>query len=257
MKLNFDYYGTTPGNISLIILHGLYGSASNFRGLAKVYAQDFDVYCLDLRNHGASPHSDDISYPLMADDVIELMDDQNITKANIVGHSMGGKTAMQIALSYPERVNKLLVSDIAPVKYEHRHSKIFEGLNAINLDQIETRGQAEQILKDYEDDAGIRLFLLTNLVRNDDGGFKWRLNLAALEQHYDYIADAPQGINYDGETLFIRGELSDYIQDQYVPEIFEIFTNAKIETIVDGGHWLHAQKPKEFSDLLMNFFKEN
>lgn len=257
MKLNFDHYGNTLGNKSLIILHGLYGSASNFKGLAKVYAQKFDVYCVDLRNHGASPHSDDMSYPLMADDVIELMDDQNVTKANIVGHSMGGKTAMQVALSYPERVNKLLVSDIAPVKYEHHHSKIFEGLNAINLDQIETRSQAEQILKEYEGDAGIRLFLLTNLVRNDAGGFKWRLNLAALEHQYDHIADAPHGINYDGETLFIRGELSDYIHDQYVPETLEIFTNAKIETIADGGHWLHAQKPQEFSDLLMRFFNED
>lgn len=255
MKLNFDQYGEDPSKTDMIILHGLYGSASNFRGLAKLYAKHWNVYCLDLRNHGASPHSDEMSYPVMASDVIEFMNDHNITKANIVGHSMGGKTAMQIALSYPKRVNKLLISDIAPVKYEHHHSKIFKGLNAINLNQVKTRGQAELILKDYEDDAGIRLFLLTNLVRDDDGGFKWRLNLAALEHQYDYIADAPQGINYDGETLFVRGELSDYIDDQYVPETLEIFTNARIETITGGGHWLHAQKPKEFSEILLNFLK--
>ena len=254
MKLNFDKFGDNAKNPPLIILHGLYGSASNFRGLAKQYAKHFTVYCLDLRNHGASPHSYDVSYPLMAADVIEFMDDHKIKTSNIVGHSMGGKTAMQIALSYPERISKLLISDIAPVKYGHHHERIFEGLNAINLSQIKTRGDAELILKDYVDDPGIRLFLLSNLVRLDDGGFKWRINMPALNDNYDEIADAPKGVSYAGKTLFVRGELSDYIHDRHVPETLQIFTNAKIETIEGGGHWLHSQKPKEFTELLMNFF---
>lgn len=259
MKLNFDKFGDDKfgddnNKKDLIILHGLFGSASNFRGLAKLYASHFNVYYLDLRNHGNSPHSDQMSYPLMAADVIEFMDNQNIRKANIVGHSMGGKTAMQIALSYPTRIDKLLISDIAPVKYPHHHQTIFEGLRAINLDELTSRSNAEQILKDYVDDPGIRMFLLTNLVRLDDGGFKWRINIPALYDNYQHIADEPKGISYDGPTLFIRGELSDYIHDQYVPETLEMFPNAKIETIAEGGHWLHAQKPKEFTELLLDFF---
>lgn len=253
MKLNFDNFDDGTGQPVLIILHGLFGSGSNFRGLAKEYAKYFNVYCLDLRNHGKSPHSSEMSYPIMAADVVEFMDDQNIDKANILGHSMGGKTAMQIALSYPERIIKLLISDIAPVIYPHHHQRIFEGLNAINMSQLKSRGQAEQILKDYVDDPGIRMFLLTNLVRLDGGGFKWRINIAALDDNYDHIAEAPEGFTYDGETLFVRGELSDYIHDQYVPETLDIFTNARIETIQGGGHWLHSQKPQEFSKILLDF----
>jgi len=254
MKLNFDTYGETTNASSLIILHGLYGSASNFRGLAKFYASEYQVYCLDLRNHGASPHSDEMSYPLMADDVLEFMDDQNIDKAHILGHSMGGKTAMQFALSYPDRVDKLVIGDIAPVVYPHHHETIFEGLNAIALDQITSRGQAEQVLKDYVDEAGVRLFLLTNLVRTDDG-FKWRINIPALINNYDHIAAAPEGISYEGITLFIRGEKSEYVEEQYVPETLEFFPNAKIETIDDCGHWLHSEKPQEFSKILLDFLK--
>lgn len=255
MKLNFDQYGDDPAKKPLIILHGLYGSASNFRGLAKIYAADFTVYCLDLRNHGSSPHSDKMSYPLMAADVIEFMDDQNIKKAHILGHSMGGKTAMQIALHYPDRVDKLVVGDIAPVLYPHHHERIFEGLQSIPLDKISSRGEADKILAQYVDEAGVRLFLLTNLVRNEEGKFQWRINLPVLIREYEHISAAPDGIAFEGETLFIRGDRSDYISDDYVPEILALFPNAKIETIDDCGHWLHSEKPKEFSELLLDFLK--
>ncbi|HPF47266.1 MAG: alpha/beta fold hydrolase [Alphaproteobacteria bacterium] len=255
MKLNFDQYGDDPSKKLLIILHGLYGSASNFRGLAKIYAADFNVYCLDLRNHGSSPHSDQMSYPLMAADVIEFMDDQNLEKAHILGHSMGGKTAMQIALHFPDRVDKLVVGDIAPVVYPHHHERIFEGLQAIPLDQISSRGEADKILSQYVDEAGVRLFLLTNLVRNDEGIFQWRINLPVLIREYEHISAAPDGTPFDGETLFIRGDRSDYVSDDYVPEILALFPNAKIETIDHCGHWLHSEKPKEFSKLLLDFLK--
>jgi len=255
MKLNFDHYGENSENSPLIIIHGLYGSASNFRGLAKTYAQYYHVYCVDLRNHGNSPHSDEMSYPLMAADVIEFMDDQHIEKTHILGHSMGGKTAMQMALGYPKHIDKLVLGDIAPILYPNHHERIFEGLCAIPIDQIKTRSEAEQVLKDYVDEAGVRLFLLTNLVRNDDGGFSWRINIPALINNYDHIAAAPEGLPYDGETLFIRGENSDYLMDQYVPETLEFFPNARIETIDDCGHWLHAEKPQQFSKILLDFLE--
>ncbi len=255
MKLNFDQYGDNPSKKPLIIIHGLYGSAANFRGLAKIYAADFNVYCIDLRNHGNSPHSDEITYSLMAGDVIEFMDDQGIDLAHLLGHSMGGKTAMQMALDHPMRIDKLVLGDIAPVLYPHHHEKIFEGLLKIPLDQIKSRGEADQILSEYVKEAGVRLFLLTNLKRNDDGVFEWRINLSGLIREYDNIAAAPDGISYDGETLFIRGENSDYLADEYVPVTLEMFPNARIETIEDCGHWLHSEKPKEFSEILLRFLK--
>ncbi|MDG1996366.1 MAG: alpha/beta fold hydrolase [Emcibacteraceae bacterium] len=256
MKLNFDQYGDDASKKPLIIIHGLYGSAANFRGLAKIYAEDFIVFCIDLRNHGNSPHSEKITYSLMAEDVIEFMDDQGIRKAHILGHSMGGKTAMQLALNYPDRIDKLVIGDIAPVEYPHHHETIFEGLLAIPVANIERRGEAEQVLKHYVAEAGVRLFLLTNLIRADDGqGFKWRINIAALIGEYKHIQAAPEGISYEGETLFIRGANSDYIADEYVPETLEFFPNANIETIDDCGHWLHSEKPKEFSEIMLNFLR--
>ena len=254
MKLNFDQYGEDANKKPLIIIHGLYGSAANFRGLAKIYAEHYIVFCIDLRNHGNSPHSDEISYSLMAEDVIEFMDDQGIKKAHILGHSMGGKTAMQLALNHPERIDKLVIGDIAPVDYAHHHETIFEGLLAIPVANIESRGEAEQILKHYVEEPGVRLFLLTNLVRANDGvGFKWRINLPALIGEYQHIQAAPDGISYNGETLFIRGANSDYVADEYIPETLEIFPSAKIETIDDCGHWLHSEKPQEFSKILLEF----
>lgn len=256
MKLNFDQYGTDANKKPLIIIHGLYGSAANFRGLAKIYAEDFIVFCVDLRNHGNSPHSDEITYSLMAEDIIEFMDDQGIMKAHILGHSMGGKTAMQLALNHPERVDKLVIGDIAPVEYPHHHETIFEGLMAVPVANIDRRGEAEQVLKNYVPEAGVRLFLLTNLVRAEQGpGFQWRINLPALIGEYKHIQAAPEGPAYEGDTLFIRGDRSDYIADEYVPETLEIFPNAKIETIDDCGHWLHSEKPKEFSEILLNYLR--
>lgn len=255
MKLNFDQYGEDAAKDPLVIIHGLYGSAANFRGLAKIYATDFNVYCLDLRNHGNSPHSDEITYSLMAADVAKFMDDQGIDKAHILGHSMGGKTAMQLALNHPERIDKLVLGDIAPVLYPHHHEKIFEGLVALPLDEISSRGDADRKLAEHVDEAGVRAFLLTNLKRNDDGAFEWRINLPALISEYDNIAAAPEGISFDGETLFIRGANSDYVADEYIPEILEMFPNARIETIDDCGHWLHSEKPKEFSEILLRFLK--
>lgn len=256
MKLNADYYPAQPDEAALIIIHGLFGSAGNFRSLAKPYSEFFNVHCLDLRNHGASPHADDISYALMASDVIEFMNDNHIDAANIMGHSMGGKVAMQLAFDYPERINKLLIADIAPVQYPHHHQNVFAGLTSIDFSQAKTRGDVELGLKKHIDDAGVRSFLLTNLVRQDTGLFKWRINVPALINNYPEISAAPKGSGYLGETLFIRGANSDYIHDQHVASTLELFPNARIETINDCGHWLHAEKPAEFSRILLDFVRQ-
>lgn len=254
MKLHFDKYGTGP---VLIILHGLFGSASNFRGLARRYGEHFETYCLDLRNHGASPHDDVMSYPVMAQDIVGFMDDQDINKAFVLGHSMGGKVAMQLALDHPGRVEKIIVGDIAPVRYPPHHKAVFDGLNAVDLLAISSRGEAEEILKDYVEDKGVRLFLLTNLARKPEGGFEWRINIKVLQEEYDHIAIGVTGGPYNGPALFIRGALSDYVKDEHFEGIRDLFPAAKIKTIPDTGHWLHAEKPEEFSALLFDFLKDN
>jgi len=253
MKLNFDHFGSGK---PLIIIHGLFGSASNFRSLARIFAETYSVYCLDLRNHGMSGHDDDVSLTAMAGDLLEFMLDQNLDKASIMGHSLGGKVAMQFALHHPDKIEKLILGDIAPVQYTHHHNGIFEGLNAINLDQINSRKEAELVLKDYVEEPGVRLFLLTNLVRADGGGFRWRVNIKALEEGYDHIAAAPQGQDFSGPTLFIRGGLSHYITDKNIPTLKQFFPNAEIATIKGAGHWLHAEKPQEYSKLMLDFLAE-
>ena len=254
MKLNFEQVGNGPG---LIILHGLFGSASNFRTLARQIGEFHTVYSLDLRNHGASPHDSDVSFDVMAADIIEFMDDHNIQETNLMGHSLGGKVAMQVALSHPDRISKLIAGDIAPVEYPHHHDGIFDGLNAVNRSDVSSRKEADAILADYVAIPEVRLFLLTNLVRKDDGSLGWRINVSALEGGYEYIAKKPEGHPYPGPSLFIRGALSDYVREDYYPAIYALFPQAKIVTMDGTGHWLHAEKPQEYKRIVLDFLKED
>ncbi|MBL4802755.1 MAG: alpha/beta fold hydrolase [Emcibacter sp.] len=252
MELKFDQVGQGP---NLIIIHGLFGSASNFRTLAKQFGEFYTVYSLDLRNHGASPHDDDVSFKAMAMDVIEFMDKHDIEQAAIMGHSLGGKVTMQIALNFPERVSKVIIGDIAPVKYPHHHDRIFDGLNAVMKADVSSRKEADQVLVDYIDIPAVRLFLLTNLSRTPDKSLVWRINVKGLEQGYEYITQKPVGTAYTGPSIFIRGELSDYVKEEYFPGIYELFPKAEIVTLENAGHWLHAEKPKEYMEIALNFLK--
>lgn len=250
MKLNFDQTGSGPG---LIILHGLFGSASNFRTLAKQFGEHYTVYCLDLRNHGKSPHDDEISFEAMASDIIEFMDNHDIEKTAVMGHSLGGKVAMQIALNHPSRISKLIAGDIAPVEYPHHHDRIFEGLNEVSRRFPASRKEAGIILEDYVEIPDVRLFLLTNLTRTDDGALVWRINVNGLESGYENLAAKPYGTVYTGPALFIRGALSDYVRQEYFPAIYELFPTAEIITLAGTGHWLHAEKPKEYTEIVLEF----
>ena len=254
MKLNFFHVGNGP---NLIIIHGLFGSASNFRTLAKQFAESYSVYCVDLRNHGNSPHDDDISFDAMAADIMEFMQDHGLETASIMGHSLGGKVAMQLALTHPDVIEKLIIGDIAPVPYPHHHDRIFEGLNAIDNSQIESRKQAEKILSDYVDIPAVRLFLLTNLVRCEEKGFKWRINVSGLQHNYHLVSRTPVGDPYLGKTLFIRGDLSDYVKSEYYPAIHGMFPNAEIQTLEGTGHWLHAEKPVEYCKMVLEFLDKD
>jgi len=252
MKLNYRQYSTVGH--PLLILHGLFGSISNWNWHSNKLSEQYAVYALDLRNHGASPHAEQMDYPVMAMDVIEFMDAHKIGSAHLLGHSMGGKVAMQLALEHPQRVDKLVVADIAPVNYASEHDKVFDGLQAIDLQQITSRTQADKMLAEHVGDEVVRQFLLTNLVRAQDGRFHWRINLPVLAKSYLQLRAAPAGDGiFDKPVLFIKGALSNYITEDHQQEIAKKFPQAGLKIIMQTGHWLHAEKPQTFYHLVSDF----
>jgi esterase len=252
LQLNFKKYGTAPEN--LIIIHGFLGSLDNWQTLAIEFSKNFSVYTIDMRNHGKSPHTEHHSIKLMVEDLANFMKLNKINTTHLLGHSMGGKVAMQFAINYPEKIDKLIIVDIAPREYKHGHDSIFEALNAIDLSQITRRKEAEDKMMHLVPDFGTRQFLLKNLTSTASGAYTWKMNLKVLQNDYNEIVAQ---IEYNGiylkPVLFIRGSLSLYIKPADEVEIIEHFVNAKIETIGNAGHWLHAEKPKEFYELVVSF----
>ncbi|SFR82625.1 esterase [Marinobacter daqiaonensis] len=248
----------------LLLLHGLFGSLENLGGINQRLQDSWQIHGLDLRNHGRSPHTDTMDYPRMAEDVVRYLDSQQIETASLIGHSMGGKTAMQVALSYPDRVDRLVVADIAPVTYKPRHDAILEGMKALDLATIKSRGEADKALEAHVETPEVRMFLLKNLVRvpesekKDDGAtFRWRLNLPVIEACYQNLADAPKGEGpFEGPVLFIKGENSAYIQKKHHDRIQTLFPAARVEEIPGTDHWLHAEKPDEFARLCRQFLQQ-
>ncbi len=241
----------------LLIMHGLFGTLDNWQTLGRQYAETHQVYLIDLRNHGRSPHSDDLSYQLMSDDVAAFIKQHQIQNPVVLGHSMGGKVAMNLALQHPELLEKLIVADIAPKAYPPHHDEIIEGFRSIDLATLENRQQADEQLAQRVPDLGTRLFLLKNLYRKDDNSFGWRLNLDAIEKNLDNVlgnieSDQP----FTKPTLFIRGGNSRYIKpEKDMDQIQSLFPNAKLHTIEGTGHWLHAEKPEEFYRISMEFLQ--
>lgn len=253
MQLNYKEFGQGD---PIIILHGLFGTLDNWQTVAKKLAEDHTVYIVDQRNHGRSPHVDAHDYPSMAEDLRQFMEDNWIYKAHIIGHSMGGKTAMQFALDFPDMVDKLVVVDISPKGYPGGHHEIFDALLSLDLSNIEDRKQADEHLAQSIDDAGVRLFLMKNLSREKDGGYKFKMNLPILYKHYDEILAPVIGDDsFDGETLFIRGGKSKHMENGDAVGINELFSNAIIETLPGAGHWVHADAPDELLGLVKRFLE--
>lgn len=251
MLLNYKSYGQgTP----LILLHGLFGSTDNWHGIATRLADQFHVVVPDLRNHGLSPHSDEITYPVMAADVAELLATLGLPSALILGHSMGGKVAMQLALTRPELVQKLIVADMSPRAYTPLHNEIIAALNSLDVASFSTRTEIEETLAGPIPSLNLRRFLLKSLGRNAAGAFEWKINLTGLARGYSNLRAAVTGPHpYTGPTLFIRGSKSEYICATGEPSIPELFPRATISTIPDAGHWLHADNPEEFTRLVREF----
>lgn len=257
MGLNFRQYGETGK--PLLILPGLFGNLGNWGRHSKELAKNHAVYGVDLRNHGDSMHCDEMNYLVMAEDIKELLAGLGIESCYMMGHSMGGKVAMQLALNAPGLVDKLIVVDIAPVDYPRQakgHKHVIAGMQALNLDKLNSRAGAERKLADFIGDEATRKFVLANLVRKESGGYRWRLNLAAIAANYDRLREKPVADRpYEKPTLFIKGALSDYIQEQHRAGILELFPNAEVKTIIGAGHWLHADKPRAFRKIVLGFLQ--
>lgn len=238
-------------------MHGMFGSLSNLGVVGRVLADSYKVIAVDLCNHGDSPHSQEMGYPSMATDIIELMDDLNLPKADLLGHSMGGKIGMQVAMNYPNRVNKLIVADIAPVEYKpDRHGGVLEGLTALADARPASRKDADQLLATYVHEASVRAFLLKNLIRDKDGKFDLRLYMDGIvANYYDTLTLAPTGEPSPAPTLFIKGEDSAYIQDKHRSEVLRLFPRAQLKVIANTGHWLHAEKPETFNKIVGDFLR--
>ena len=240
----------------LIIMHGVFGSSDNWQTLGKVFAEHHKVYLVDLRNHGNSPHSREFNYPLMVADIVELMEDEQLDTAHILGHSMGGKVAMHLATSHPQRVRKLIVVDIAPKYYPPHHQQIFEGFHAVTLSTLKNRKEADEQMAQVITNIGVRQFILKNLDRNKDGSFEWKLNLNAIESAIDKVGEGlEENVHFEGSALFIAGGNSDYIMERDTEIIHQYFPKSTIITIKGAGHWVHAEKPQELGDLVINYLK--
>ena len=255
MKLNFREIG--EGNETLIIIHGLFGSLDNWATLGKGFAQGRKVYLIDQRNHGKSPHDEGFSYDLMADDLEEFMNDHDIKKATILGHSMGGKTAMKFAMKFPERIEKLIIADIGPKYYPPHHQTIIKALTSLDLAVMKSRGEGDKMMAEVISEFGIRQFLLKNLTRNGQKQFEWKINLYGIIESIDNVGEGLEAsLHYNGSTLFIRGDRSDYVLDEDVDAIQEQFPNSQLLTIQGAGHWVHAEQPEALFNAVTNFFNE-
>ncbi|MBF6640657.1 alpha/beta fold hydrolase [Flavobacterium sp. J49] len=241
----------------LLIIHGFLGMSDNWKSFGSLYAAEgFQVHMLDLRNHGRSFHSNEFSYALMANDVLEYCQHHQLKNISVIGHSMGGKVAMLLATTYPELVEKLIVADIGPKYYAPHHQDILAGLNAVDFSTKPDRAEVEETLYPFIPDFGTRQFLMKNLYWVESGQLAFRFNLPVFNAKIETIGEAlPNQNHFDKPSMFIRGGNSKYILDSDVPEIQKHFPNFKLATIPNVGHWLHAENPKLFFEETIKFLK--
>lgn len=243
----------TGAGSPVVLIHGLFGSLENLGAIARPLSEHHQAYAIDLPNHGRSPHQSGMDLDAMASVVGAWMDGAELDEAHFVGHSLGGKVAMELALRQPHKVRSLAVIDIAPVPYSARHDEVFRGLLAIHPAQLMKRAEADDILQAFVPELPIRSFLLKNLAKAADGHFHWRMNLADIHQQYAQLVKGNCSGRFAGPVLFLKGGESGYIQQEHREAILERFPRAKLKTVANTGHWLHAEKPRAVAKLLENF----
>ncbi|WP_339785105.1 alpha/beta fold hydrolase [uncultured Imperialibacter sp.] len=236
----------------LIILHGLFGASDNWLTIGKSLSEHFEVYLVDQRNHGQSFHDPEHNFDVMAEDLANFIKENNITQPIVLGHSMGGKVAMNYALSHPGELEKLIVVDISPRGYKVHHDQILKGLKSIDLGSLDSRKEADDQLAKYVPNLGERQFLLKSLSRTGDG-FEWKINVAAIDINIGLIVGEIDGEPNPVPALFIDGENSNYIRDIDLPIIKKLFPDSQVVTIKNAGHWVHAEQPEAFLETLMAF----
>jgi len=240
----------------IIILHGLFGLSDNWVSIGKLLSENYQVIIPDLRNHGQSPHSSIFNYDAMAGDILELMDDLELSSVIIMGHSMGGKVAIQFALHYPERTGKLIVVDMSMRQYveSQLQLEIIKAMMAIDFDKIESRSEISEMLKHSIRDEKVRLFIMKNLYRVTRTHLGWRPDLQSIYQNIDYVFEAISGDTvYEGPSLFIHGDDSDYVLESDTKEIYHHFPRAVFKIVPDAGHWVHADNPEGFLKEVIAF----
>lgn len=258
MILHYRKYESAAGATAdaLLILHGLYGQQGNWATLARQFANTFTVYALDLRNHGQSAHMDSMSLDALAQDVADTMKALGLSSANLLGHSLGGKVAMLLALQQPLLVKRLVVVDIAPVAYAKGDEQVLQGLCALELQSLQSRTAADTALSEYVPAKNVRDFLLANLQKGPDNNFVWRFNLPVIKQFFSQLIDWPSsGRLFTGPALFIKGELSAYILPEYRELLLAQFPAAQLHTIAGAGHWVHSENPAAFHKLVADFLE--
>ena len=255
MKLHYRKFGT-KGPV-LIILHGLFGSSDNWQTHAKNFSKHYQVYTVDQRNHGRSPHSIEFNYDIMVEDLYELVTELQLSHFHLMGHSMGGKTAIGFAAEHEDLLASLIVVDICHKQYPRHHDDILNGLKSLNLEKISTRGQADEELSKSIRNEAVRQFLLKNLYWVAKGKLDWRMNLPVLSHEIDKIIEEIYFRTIDCKTLFIRGVESNYILESDFKQIKTKFPHSEIVSIQNAGHWVHAEEPEIFASTIEDFLKSS
>ncbi len=252
MGLHFKKYG--EGKKNLVILHGLFGSLDNWQSLGKQFGEFFTTYIVDQRNHGKSPHFDEHTYLAMSSDLKGFLEQEGIHEAYLMGHSMGGKTVMQFSIQEPQFIKKMIVADIAPKYYPPHHQTILSSLESVDFSIQTDRKSVQNKIEEGISDPGIVQFLMKGLIWIEKEKLGWKFNLKILSEQIDNIGEELDGFAYfTNPTLFIRGENSDYITEDDIDTIEEIFPMAQYTTIQNAGHWLHAENPQQFFEEVLKF----
>ncbi len=250
------HYRTLGEGQPVIILHGIFGTSDNWQTFGKQLATDYQIFLIDQRNHGLSPHSDTFDYPAMAEDIHEFIQQHQLDNPIIIGHSMGGKAAMFYAVTHPNELAKLIVVDIAPRQYPVHHQHILNAMSGVDLVSATSRKDIEDQLKPHLPDFGVRQFLMKNLKREDNNSFSWKLNLPVIQENIENVGVAVDTtVTVKKPTLFVRGAKSDYIRTEDKALIQAIFPQATVVTVENAGHWVHAEQPKALYKVLIEFLQ--
>ena len=256
--LHSKIYGENQSGIPLLVFHGLFGMLDNWGSFGKEMGEFFPVHLIDLRNHGKSFHSPEMSHDDLAHDILHYMEFHKLDKINLLGHSLGGKAVMQFAIKYPIKVDKLIVVDISPKAYPPHHQGILKALQSIDFETQTTRQEVEDVMCDHIPDKSVVLYLTKNLYWTEDKKLNWRFNLETLADKYtEFVSNAVKYGVFAGETLFISGEKSNYILPQDEFQIKQQFPYSSIVTIKNAGHWVQAENPTDFNEVVKDFLSEH